>query len=412
MYTLVSIGTAVTSVLMLVALLRPLLMLRLYFILRPILTPFTFWKYTLFGTMPIGTPYLAIMSAGGFLASFGSGKRLCPPGLLFMYFYLFISLPSMLITPSLMAAATLQTKVTVAISAYLIAYNYTNSRKALTYMLFSIVLFSAIAPFAYGAYQYVTGTANAFTPYWSPTRITSVFALSNAYGEYLNIVILLLIGMLLSSYYKKQRKLLLILLAIAGVESLLSQNRGAWIGLVAGLLAAMVIYRRVLPIKWVLIGGLVVSIFGGAFIMARFEMLSQVGQWGNSQNTFSGRLDYVADLLSLAFENPFIGKGVGYAYELPGLPHNDFMWIFLENGIFAVLAYIFFHLFNILTHIKNRNTENWRCLQFSFCAISIYFFIHSWLQNIFSNPSIFPFFMACFGMAAKLMVLKDTGEES
>lgn len=409
MYSHIVTGlTLLTSFLMLVALLRPLTMLRLYLICRPLITPFAFWQYVLFGNIPIGTPHLAIFTLGGFLSSFGPEKKICPSGLLMMYAYLFFSLPSLLLAPSLMSSVTVLAKATAGMAAFLISYNYVRSYKNITHFLLTIVLFSAIIPLGYGVYQYVTGTSNIFMPYWPAQRITSVFATSNAFGEYLNIVILLLLAMLISPYYKKQRKWLLIILAIAGVESLLSQNRGAWIGLILGILGSMMIYRRVFPIKWLILGGLAVALLGGAFIMSRFEMLSTVSEWGHSRDTFGGRLGYMSDLLSIAFEQPFFGQGLGYVYDkLPMVPHNDYLWIFIESGLLAAMCYLFFMIWNILKHVSNRHTAYWRWIQFAFCAINIYFFIHSWMQNIFNNPSTFPFFMACMGCAAKLMTLPE-----
>lgn len=411
-FTLISALTAATSLLMLIAYLRPMFMLRLYMVCRPAITPFAFWQYSFFGIVPIGTPYLAIVSAGGILTSLGTNKSLCPPGLLFIYAYLLFSLPSLLVAPGLISAFVVQTKATVGIAAYLVAFNHINSRKDLTYLLLSIVLLSSFVPFIYGFYQYITSTSNIFTYYWPPRRITSVFVWANAYGEYLNVVMFLILGMLFSPHYKKQRKWLVILLALAAVQSMFSQNRGAWLGFVAGMLAAMLIYRKVLPIKWVLMGGLLVAALGGAFILARFEMLSQVGQWGHSQNTLAGRFDYFEYLLGMALENPLVGKGLGFFDNKTDMPpHNDYLWVFVESGILAAICYILFIVTNIFKHLRNRNTKSWRWAQFSFCAITIYFFIHSWMQNIFNNPSTFPFFMACMGAAAKLMLLPEESED-
>lgn len=395
---------ALSSLLMLAALIRPLIMLRWYLIMRPVTTPFAYWQHMYYSIsfIPIGTPYLVILTLGG-LVSASKGGKLVPGKLAFMFLFIVFCLPSLVIAPHFLIGLTNLVKYTAGISAYLVAYNCINSKKDLKYLLFSIAVLSPIIPLMFGAYQYVTATGNMFThEFHDPRRIASVFAMYNHYGEYLNIVTFVLLGMIISKEYEKQRKWLCIILAVVCVEALLSQNRGAWIGLLAGIGGSVFIYRKVFPLKLLLIGGILIAVLGGAYIATRFAELDNA-----SQNTLVGRLSTGKALFAMALETPFTGKGIGFSVTLPSAPHNDYLWVFLENGVLAALMFLFFNISNILSHLRNRKTESWRWIQFSFCGISIYFLIISFFQNILYNPSSFPFFMTCFGAAAKLTQLDE-----
>lgn len=396
---------ALSSLIMLAALIRPLMMLRWYLIMRPVITPFAYWQYSI-GFLPIGTPYLAILTLGGLVSASGKGSRIMPGKLILMFLFIAFCLPSLIIAPSFFAGMTALVKYTAGIAAYLVAYNCINSKKDLKYLLFSLVVLSPIIPLIFGLYQYVTATGNMFThQYHDPRRIASVFAMYNHFGEYLNIVTFVLLGMIISKEYAKQRKWLWLILAVVCLEALLSQNRGAWIGLVAGIGGSVLIYRKVFPIKLLAIGGTLIFLLGGAYIAVRFSDL------GADSNTLTGRLNIGRALLAQAMESPFTGKGIGFSGMLEYKPHNDYLWVFLENGILAMLMFLFFNISNILSHIRNRKTESWRWIQFSFCGISIYFLIISFFQNILYNPSSFPFFMTCFGVASKLMLLDEEPEK-
>lgn len=404
----------VSSIFLVAALIRPLVLLRWYWILRPCITPFAYWAYAFPGGVPIGTPYLGVLTFGGFASMIGTNKRIMPSTLIWLFLMLIFSVPSCIIAPDLAEGFTNYIKVIGGMSAYLIAYNCINSKKDLKYILVTIAILTPIVPLAFGAYQYVTATGNMFTHiYHDPKRIASVFAMYNHFGEFLNIVTFILLGMILSNEFTKQKKILLLILVIVCVESLLAQNRGSWVGLVLGLFVSMFVYRRVMPLRLVIIGGTLLALLAGTYITARFAMLTELSQYGATQDTLSGRLDMGVKLLESAMESPFTGNGLGFVSTvLSNDPHNDYLWIFVENGLFAAVMYIFFNIGNILIHLRNRRTSEWRWIQFSFCGIAVYFFIHSFFQNIIFNPSSFPFFMTCFGAAAKLMHIKEEPAES
>ncbi|MDD5465390.1 MAG: O-antigen ligase family protein [Candidatus Omnitrophica bacterium] len=218
--------------------------------------------------------------------------------------------------------------------------------------------------------------------------ITSSFHHCNDLGAYLIIPFALCAAFLKTPRVFKARVYypILFLAAILVFCIFHTYSRGAWIGVLAVLMAMLFISRKPVIIFTILI-------FMGIllFIPESQEILFSIFQFGGDADRFK----YWQAAISMFKENPFLGKGVGtfmanFSKYLPNLvisyAHNCFLQILAESGIFSLIAFLLFICSVLYLGIKKFLSTRDPILLGGVCGL-IGFLVHSFFDtNLYSLP--------------------------
>ncbi len=230
-------------------------------------------------------------------------------------------------------------------SAFIFAYFSFNTPKLLTNLAKAIIL-SAIIPTAVAWWQLINRTGFYDGDRW---RLLGTFVHPNMLAFYLVFAITLSLFVALNLKKNVIEKAPYALLAIFFIIPLLfTYTRAAWLAL-AFILFCLGVYRFK---KLLLVSLLSISIlyFFVPFFQERVATLTSVGAADSS----SWRLQLWRDMFAYIKTNPLFGYGPGTAsifiqkniprFLVATEPHNDYLKIWLESGIFALLAYFNLYL--------------------------------------------------------------------
>ncbi len=389
----------------------PLYLAGFYLICKPLVEPISYYHYTLFGVVPLtGVPAILLVVFAFFHSFVKRDNTLLPPNVLPLYLLLFFSVLSFINSMSYTASLGHFVKFSAAIAMYLLVYNSIKNREDVRKILYAFVVIAVIA-MAVGYYEYFTGTGYT-REYTSGRRIASVFVQFNAYGEFLCVAIVATIMLILQEKDKGRKIYLVVVMSSLVVSLILSLHRGSWIAFSFALLVGSVFYRREISIRLIVITTLLIIICFSSIIVQRFEELEEKTSWGQSRNTFAGRVAYGKAIVPLVGRHPVVGFGIGTASIVTSRflgrdtpPHNDYLRLALEVGIPCSLFYLIFLLrelyFNLMRRLRK---ENWR-VNYPMLVGIIYFCVISITQNIIYNINIFPMMLALIGLAHKYNVL-------
>jgi O-antigen ligase len=408
--------TAVLIGIMVLIFFSPIHMCMIYLFIRPLVQPFAYHEFTFFGDFPLTSVFsLMIIGSAYVNGFFKHNNTLRLNALIPLYLMLYFSCMSFISTPSYAVSIAHVLKILSAMAIYMLVYNSIQSKEDMNKILW-IYLLGSVIPMLFGYYQYITGTGHAWAgQFYAGKRIDSFLGEYNAYGEYLSITITAALMLFFQENIKGKRIAILAILGSLALSMILSKNRGSWIALYTGFLFASFFYRRKIKL-WsiILVTIILAAAFGGA-IYERFQELHQLSSFGNPQDTLQGRLHGWAALLPIALDKPFFGHGVGAIVliakkhlQITFAPHNDYLRLSVEIGIFGMLFYLFFLLAELVRSILNirRKSENWRINYPMFIAV-IYFIIISFFQNIIYNVTVFPMFLGLLGLTHKYNFLSQ-----
>lgn len=182
-------------------------------------------------------------------------------------------------------------------------------------------------------------------------RLAGGFLNPNAFGTSAAMTIFLNMTVLAMQGVKIRNKILgIIFIGIGVIGVLLSGSRGAMLGVVIGLLVVLK-YAPSIKEKGKLVSMILVAGIMGLYFLpqyARQNMEVRV----NVQNMYEGRganrLDIWTDYLSKFSDYALTGVGLGRSREAIkdvwtvewGVPHNDYLEVFVEFGIIGLLLFI------------------------------------------------------------------------
>lgn len=394
----------------------PLYFAIFYLICKPFIEPISYYHYTLFGVVPLtGVPAIVLVLFAFFYAFVKRDNTLLPPNVLPLYLLLFFSVLSFVNSMNYITSVGHFVKFLTSVAMYLLVYNSIKTTEHARKILYAFVVIAVIA-MAVGYYQYLTGVGYA-REYTSGRRIASVFVQFNAYGEFLCLAIVATIMLILQEKHKRRKICLVVVVSSLVLSLILSLHRGSWIAFTFALMVGSVFYWREVNIRWVVIAGLLIIIFFSSIIVQRFGELQEKTSWGQSRNTFAGRVAYWKSILPLIGKHPVIGFGIGTApaatdkflgSSVP--PHSDYLRLALEVGIPCSLFYLIFLLREVYFNLKRRfRKENW-FVNYPMLVGIIYFCVISIAQNILYNVNIFPMMLGLVGLAHKYNVLNDQSQ--
>lgn len=275
------------------------------------------------------------------------------------------------------------------------------------------VAYSALIPSFVAAYQFVTDSGMTIPMEGIANRIFGTFAHPNLLAYYL--VFLIVIVWYLIIIKKGNLVVNSLVLAFYIILLILTYTRGAWLALLLTFsLIGLIRYRRLL----------LFLLFSIIFIYLAVEPIRDrvdaIWQY-NPDSSISWRQDIWNDGLNIARNKPYLGYGTGTSQKLlleaRGLeagssdPHNDYLKLFLENGLTGVFAYIALIsalLFNLAKNYwKSQNPEQ-KDLYLILLSFSAAFFIMSFADNVLRNTALQWSFWAVMGGA---LALKPGTEE-
>lgn len=239
-------------------------------------------------------------------------------------------------------------------------------------------------------------------------RISSTLENPNNLGAFLLFVIFILI---LLMFYEKNRVLKLLYFscsALVGFNIIVTSSRNALAGLIIGIILLLIIYN------WKLVF-LFVGVFGLSTLLP--SVMNRISNFGEMSQNINRIKAWKISLLMFK-DHPFTGVGNGnfaeryadYYTKDPSLaihenlfhPHNLYLKLLCEVGIFGLLAFISFLVFLL---IYNRNvmkkTEKgfYKTFYIGFFVSTIVFIFMNMLDNFMSAPKV----MAFFWLLAALM---------
>jgi len=394
------------SLAMLVSAMLPTYVLAAYSIFRPLLQPFSFLQYQVFG-LPISLPFSIIIAGlGAVYISIKPGWRISTDKAGFLTAFMVMGLLSTAFSMDVGVSFIALSKLASVWFIFNIAYNAIKEKEDLNVLLYGLV-FSSIIPILIGFYQSLTGQYD-FLLDATVDRLSSVFGVGNAYGIFLSIITSAVVILLLNAETRKKRIFLMVVLVSIIVSQVLALNRGTWLALGGGFIVAAYKYRRYISLKWVVVLAVFIIIFFSKTIYDRFGDLENRVRY-SGKNTLEGRIEYWKEILPLIAKKPLTGYGVGTTgivsvkyLHTTEIPHNDFIRIALETGIIGVLLYFLF-LIKLVFYFLTRplNKELWP-YNFAILMMSCYFIVISATQNVVYNLINFPAFLIMIAIGIKV----------
>jgi len=252
---------------------------------------------------------------------------------------------------------------------YFLVVNLIRSREWLNRCSFA-VLTAAVCESAIGIVQYFGG--NLETKWLDTTmfsdiagRVTGTLENPNVLAEYIILTLPIMVGVLFSAKGVKRKFAALVMCGVMGACLLFTWSRGAWIGIIAGaVLFIMIYHRRSIYLFVLAVCSLpVLAAVLPETIIARFASIGNMGDSSTSYRVYIWRAS-----MRMASDYFLGGIGVGEGafrsvyprYSLAGIEaaphsHNLYIQIWLEIGVFGILAFlafVFLLLQNNFTHCR------------------------------------------------------------
>lgn len=173
------------------------------------------------------------------------------------------------------------------------------------------------------------------------SRTASTFSHPNPFAHYL--LILVLMGVALLPHLSPRWRMVLGLFVVwMGTALVFTYTRGAWVGLLVGLVVIGLLQSRIILVCLAL--AVVVVPVAVPSVAARVsELRSDDVATANRDDSFEWRLQYWASVAPLANENPVTGIGLKmttYRTEQSKQPHNDYLRAYVEMGVLGLVAFV------------------------------------------------------------------------
>lgn len=385
--------------------LKPVLLVYVYFIGRPLVQEFGIQGLTIF-SLPINWPIAVTIILSAF--PFGVLMRkfnYFPKNSSAIYFLVLLSILSAIESVNVTATLSQTIKYLNALALVLVAVNAVRSEKDIT-KIFQGIFLSSVIPMLYGYYQFFLGLKT-----WTgaDVRMVSFFGFPNMYGIYLSLIVFIGCILYVETNSRRLKRIYAIVLISAVASTILALNRGSWIAIVIGILVAFPFYKKFLNVKWFVIGFSVIGIIASGIIMQRFLELQDTRM---GADTLTGRLSMWGVILGDYSKVPIFGFGAGTVHEvmidmfhIDNPPHNDYLRIFLELGYLGPVAFIAMFFKELKWNLRVRKyKEVWYVNYFTLVMI-VYMIIISSVQNVIHNVVVFPIFLVTCHLARKYVIL-------
>lgn len=240
-------------------------------------------------------------------------------------------------------------------SAYFLSVNLLTSsswiKRCVYAMFFSAGIVAAIGIFEnyFGKAQITWIDSEMFNDI--ENRVVSTFGNPNVLAEYLIMLLPVIFSIFVCAKSGVKKFASLFLLIICGACLLFTWSRGAWLGILFGMLIFMLLYSRA-TLKILSFFVLFVPFLPFVLPSTIVERFTSIGNLRDSSTSY--RVNIWKGVVSMLRDNVFGGIGVGEGafsdvymkYSLAGIEsaphsHNLFLQIIVELGIAALLVFIF-----------------------------------------------------------------------
>ena len=371
--------------------------------------------------LTLGLLAITVLSFG--IKAFIRGQVLFKFGLIDLFVALFgaIVAYSLVITYNFSSSLPVVMVYLLYILFYFVVKNTINTKKSL-FGLLSTIAISGLFVAAFGIWQYVTGNF-AMTAAWvdaamfgGMTRIYSTLENPNVLGKYLIFIAMIAFAML---YYFKDNlhKLLAFgILGAAGLCMVLTQSRGAWLGLIfAGGIFALLKDRRLILLAIPAL--LAAPFFISPEVLGRFLSIGDLADTSTNfrLSIWLGSLDMLRVFwpsgIGLGPEN-FIMIYNMYAFSAAWAlhSHNLFLQILIDLGIAGFITFMLIMI--ILTKdcfaasssygVGQKDTKDAKAAISALIACVLGFLLMGMTDNVWFNYRILAFFWLIVAIAASM----------
>jgi len=387
-----------------------------YILFRPLVQPYAEQHISLFAGLPLTSVFpILLIVYSTVVCAFRRGYTLLPPNIAPIYLLILLSALSLVRTMDYFASVGLILKMLTGVCMYTLMYNAIESKQHARLLVYSLII-TSVTPMLIGYYEFFSGTGGKGL-LDSTNRATGAVGPANMYGIFLVICFSACLMMVFQERRKGLRLFVGCILVSTVVSSLIALNRGTWIALSAALLFTVILYRRKVKVKWLVVAFVVIGVVFSGMIADRFAQLKETTPWGTTKNTFAGRVAMWEGIIKLFPTHPITGFGIGTAelvlekhYQVSNVPHNDYLRLLLEVGLFGPVLYLAFLLRELCRNVKLvRDKTNWY-INFPMLVAISYWVIISSTQNIIHAVHTFPMFMALIAVSRRWNELgrKDT----
>jgi O-antigen ligase len=235
-------------------------------------------------------------------------------------------------------------------------------------------------------------------------RATATFPDPHMFSFYLGMLIPLALGMFL--YEKKQKNIWLTVLIILFIANLLTFSRGAYLGLLAGVITFGIFSWKKLDRRYKLTSFFLASLFLVFLIWPNPIAQRFFSSFNLKEGSNSGRMEMWQKASEGIMENPALGVGIGNfplfvkptaTYREPIYAHNTYLDIAVETGVVNALIWIgllgvaFFEFYK-------KGQQN---IVFLSLAISLVIFAtHSFVDMAIYSPVVLTLFLAIISFSS------------
>ncbi len=331
----------------------------------------------------------------------------CWKRLKYIYIFMLFSLISLIYSINIPESIMHILKLSSIIAVYITVFNLIETRADAMKILCCFPL-SIIFPLAIGIKQFMLGETYS-APAIEVTRVEGLFTLANSFARFLFVTFFASLPLLYYSKIKKIKIWLFILFLFTAGMIFILKVRSVAFTMMAALFLIFCFTPKIRKYFWIII-----PVAVAIAIPLSLEMLQHFIEPVTTEvyggESFFWRLDLWKQLFNNAFlEKPIFGFGAGTSLDVSLLyttfynyPHNDYLRILIENGIFAFFFYFVFFFSNMISSFKERKiAEN---KYYNLCAfiIILSFLVMSSASNVFYAVTYFWYFFAFLAVVHKL----------
>lgn len=277
------------------------------------------------------------------------------------------------------------------------------------------LLLGLVLPSAVGFFQVLTGNGLTFAE--SVNRAYGTFGHPNVFAFYLVLTIFTILG--LYAHGKRYTGIHPITVVLFTVLLLLTQTRGAWLGLVVGLgFVGLVRYRQALVVGSIVLLTILVilpllsaSLTSAGIDIKRQPIIGQLVERQLNTSSFDWRVEVWDDMKDRFFERPLFGFGLGSFPTLRQLQvfdvydqgigaHNDYLRLLVELGLIGCVLYALV-LVSWLRAMR-AITRHWSGERLFMMGFFLAFLVMSYFDNLLQATPVMWAFMILLGSLSGL----------
>lgn len=302
---------------------------------------------------------------------------------------------------------------------YILIFNEIKQKTHINNLIWVIIL-SCLVPIFYGFYQYITHTG--FIKH-GILRINSTFMYPNLFGAYLYLIALMTVNQIVLTKKRIIKIFLFFILGITLFSLILTGTRTSFVSFLIGFIIYIFLTSRkryiffVLPIICLALltqstirerlfqpfeSSLTLHKKHSEYITIKSNVLNKRERFKG--NTWKWRTWYWKQVLKTYFRKPILGYGIGTSilavqktlHINANYPHNDYLRLLLEVGIFGFFLYII--SFGVLLHdfihffLNSMNREYKSCYAVSIAIIISFLAMIIASNRITANTLLWYFF--------------------